>query len=224
MILPPVALVHGMASSFELNWRQPGFADVLADAGRQVVPVDLPGHGTAPRSHDPADYADLAGALDVALPDGPLDVVGFSLGAITTLRLAARRPDRFRKIVVAGIAENVFESRSAETVAAAIESGRADGEEGMVKLFVQFSRAEGNDPLALAACFRRQETPLTPEDLAVITSPVLVVLGDRDFVGSPDRLLGALPDARLVMLKGVEHFATPRDFAFWDATIDFLAD
>jgi hypothetical protein len=32
----------------------------------------------------------------------------------------------------------------------------------------------------------------------------------------------ALPDARLVTLKGVDHFATPESFAFIDATLEFL--
>ena len=36
-----------------------GWIDLIGDAGRTVVPVDILGHGTAARPHDPAAYADL---------------------------------------------------------------------------------------------------------------------------------------------------------------------
>ena len=52
--------------------------------------------------------------------------------------------------------------------------------------------------------------------------PVLVALGDKDFAGPADLLMEALPDARLVTLKGVDHFATPESFAFIDAALEFL--
>jgi hypothetical protein len=51
---------------------------------------------------------------------------------------------------------------------------------------------------------------------------VLVVLGDRDFAGPADPLVQALPNATLVTLKGVDHLATPTDFGFIDATLEFL--
>ena len=49
----PVVLVHGLASSFEHGWRTPGWIDLLADAERTVIPVDILGHGTAAAPHDP---------------------------------------------------------------------------------------------------------------------------------------------------------------------------
>ena len=221
--LPPVLLAHGFASSFEYNWRLPGFADLLEDAGRTVIPFDFPGHGNAPKPHDPDAYDDLAGALGEALPaEGQVDAVGFSLGATTLLRLASRVPDRFRKIVVAGVGENVFRDQNTEPVASAIESGAAPDGEVLSQLFVHFSEVPGNDPKALAACMRRMRDPMRPEEVALITGPVLVVLGDKDFAGPADPLMDALPNARLVMLRNTEHFATPKSFAFWDAALDFL--
>ncbi len=53
---------------------------------------------------------------------------------------------------------------------------------------------------------------------------MLVVLGDRDFAGPVDPLLDALPDARFVSLPGADHFGTPKDFRFIDATLEFLAE
>jgi hypothetical protein len=55
-----------------------------------------------------------------------------------------------------------------------------------------------------------------------VTVPVLVVLGDRDFAGPADPLVDALPDGTRCNLRGVDHFATPKDFGFLDAALSFL--
>jgi pimeloyl-ACP methyl ester carboxylesterase len=107
--------------------------------------------------------------------------------------------------------------------ARAIEAGdTAEGDPAVAQAFAVFARAPGNDPAALAACLRRPSTPLDPADLAGLDRPVLVVLGDRDFAGPADRLLAALPDARLVSLHGADHFGTPKDVRFIDAALTFL--
>jgi pimeloyl-ACP methyl ester carboxylesterase len=217
-------LVHGWGGSFEATWRQSGFTELLRDAGREVIGVDLLGHGTAPKPHDPAEYADLTTRIADVLPDEPVDIVGFSLGALTALRLATRDPKRFQRIVLAGIGTNVFE-RDAERAArilAGVE-GRADPEDNEARLFGQYARQPGNDPLALAAVMRRpDEGPFTEAELAAVTCPVLVVIGDRDFTAPADRLVAALPDARLVVLRNTDHFATPETFGFIDAVLEFL--
>ena len=51
---------------------------------------------------------------------------------------------------------------------------------------------------------------------------VLIVLGENDFAGPATRLIDSLPNAKLVMLKGVDHFATPKDFSFLENALDFL--
>src|SRR5215217_1301469 len=104
---PPIVLVHGWGGSFQTTWRQSGFTELL-------------GHGEAPKPHDPAAYADMTTRIVDVLPDRPVDIVGFSLGAMTTLRLATRRPELFQRIVLSGIGRNVFErdpERAARIVA-----------------------------------------------------------------------------------------------------------
>jgi pimeloyl-ACP methyl ester carboxylesterase len=221
MQAPPVVLVHGFASSFERNWRQPGWVDLLEEGGRTVVPVDLLGHGDAPKPHDPAAYADLEAAVEAVLPEGTVDGIGFSLGARVLLTLASRRPERFSRIVVGGVGNNLFRDDPTEPVAVAMEGGPLPEHPGM-QAFARFAQNSGNDPKALAAVLRRPAPPLTADMLAAVTCPVLVVLGDRDFAGPPDPLVDALPDATLVTLKGVDHLATPNDFGFIDATLEFL--
>ena len=104
-----VVLVHGWGGSFATTWQQSGFSALLEDAGRDVIGVDLLGHGTAPRPHEPEAYADLTLRIEEAMPSEPVDAVGFSLGALTLLHLAVRAPGRFSRVVLAGIGRNVFD-------------------------------------------------------------------------------------------------------------------
>ena len=99
----PVVLLHGLATSSARTWGENGWLDLLADAGREAVPIDILGHGTAERPHDPAAYADLEGYVAERLPDGPVDAVGFSMGARLLLGLAIAQPHRFRRIVTLGV-------------------------------------------------------------------------------------------------------------------------
>ena len=147
----PVVLVHGLGSSFEHGWRGAGWIDLIGEAGRTVVPVDILGHGTAARPHDPAAYAELEQSVGRVLPDVPVDAIGFSLGAQLLLRLAASDPRRFRRLVVIGAGANVFRTDSTEGLASAFErsSGERKGgdEEIAARVFVSLAAEAGNDPL-----------------------------------------------------------------------------
>lgn len=222
----PVLLVHGFASSFERNWREPGWVDLLGEAGRTVIELDLPGHGKADKPHDPAAYRSMPEVVASAIPpDTVVDAIGFSMGARLLLEVAATSPQRFGKVVVAGVGANLFAEGDPEPAAAAIERGQvAEGDHPTAQAFSVFARAEGNDPAALAACLRSGRHPLDPDLLGRLDRPVLVVLGTKDFAGPADPLLERLPNARLVELPGADHFATPKDFRFIDAALDFLGD
>jgi pimeloyl-ACP methyl ester carboxylesterase len=217
----PVALVHGLGSSFAHGWRDPGWVDLVEDAGRTVIGIDLLGHGAAPAPHDPAAYAHLEARVLDALPDEPVDAIGFSLGAHVLLRIAAADPARFRRLVVIGAGANVFRADPAEQLAAAFEHG-ADGADIGARVFVNLATSAGNDPLAIAACLRRPQQPLTADELAHVRCPVRVILSDADFAGPADPLVAALPDVDLVTLRGVDHFQTPREFACIDAALEFI--
>jgi pimeloyl-ACP methyl ester carboxylesterase len=220
----PVLLVHGFASSAEHNWRQPGWLDLLADAGRETVAVDLLGHGRAPRPTSPADYESVEArvAADIAGYE-LLDAVGFSAGAHVLLRLAAAEPRRFRRLALLGIGAGVLagSSSGADAIIAALE-GEPDPEDIHGLVFRRLADGLGNDRAALVAFLRRPHRPLTAGDLARISCPVLVVLGDKDPAGPGEPLVAALPDAQLVMLRGADHFGTPADVRCMQAVLRFL--
>jgi pimeloyl-ACP methyl ester carboxylesterase len=218
----PVVMVHGWGGSYALTW-QPLWEPLFQDAGRTVLGVDLLGHGTAPKPHEPEAYQDLTGRiLDVMPAEGQVDAIGFSLGAMTLLRLASAQPQRFRRLVVAGVGENLFREERDDRVARAVE-GTGDPADVGSQIFAQYAAQPHNDRVALAAIMRRPRQPYTAEQFAAITCPVLVVIGEKDFAGPGDPLVAALPDARLVVLPRTDHFATTEHFGFVDAAIEFLA-
>jgi pimeloyl-ACP methyl ester carboxylesterase len=220
----PVVLVHGFASSFERNWQETGWTDLLRDEGRPVIGVELLGHGPSAKPHEPAAYAELEQAIVAAMPTaGQADAIGFSLGAQLLLRVAATSPGRFRRIVLGGVGDGVFASTDPEPLARVVETGPTSEEASpAAAALAYFAATPGNDPAALAACLRRPRAPLTEADVAAITVPVLVVIGERDFAGPTDKLIAALPDARLLVLPRTDHFGTPKDFRFVQAALDFV--
>src|SRR4051812_5679886 len=211
----PIVLVHGLGSSFEHGWRESGWADLIADSGREVIPVDLLGHGTADAPHDPAEYAHLESSLEQALPDEPVDAIGFSLGAQLLLRVAAKTPERICRLVVIGVGANVFRDDDMSALADAFEQ-EAEPADITARLFVRLARTAGNDPLAMSACIRRPREPFTTDELARVSCPTLVIIGDKDFAGPAQPLVEALPNASLVTLSGIDHFRTPSEFACID--------
>jgi pimeloyl-ACP methyl ester carboxylesterase len=219
---PPVLLVHGFASSAEHNWRHPGWLDLLADCGRETIAIDLPGHGTAPKPADPASYHTVEAHVAAAIEGRePLDAIGFSAGAHVLLRLAADQPGTFRRLALLGIGRGVLEPAGPEPIVAALTS-EPDPENVTGMVFRRLADGLGNDRAALIAFLRRPQRPLTSADLARVTAHVLVVLGDQD-PGTPgDGLVAALPDARLVTLRGVDHFGTPADVRCMQAVLGFL--
>jgi pimeloyl-ACP methyl ester carboxylesterase len=218
---PPVVLLHGFATSSARTWGDNGWLDLLQDSGRRVVPIDLLGHGTADKPHDPAAYDELEALVTAQLPDEPVDAIGFSLGARVLLTIATDAPERFSRLVLTGVGANLLRTEGSDVILRAVE-GDGDPTNPVVQYFAGLARQPDADRAALAACLRSPRPALTPERLAAVDVPVLVVLGDKDFAGPPEPLVEALPQAELVTLRGVDHFATPKDFGAIDAALSFL--
>src|SRR5262249_2092459 len=97
---PPLILVHGLGGAAS-DWT--GLAPHLVRSHRLLI-SGLPGHGGAPPVAGVSGlepFADRVAA--VAEREGmlPAPVVGHSLGGMVVLRLALRRPDAVRALVLA---------------------------------------------------------------------------------------------------------------------------
>ena len=222
--LPPVVLVHGFGTSARRTWGSLGWIDLLAESGREVHAPDVLGHGEAPKPHDPAAYADLEQWLAERLPPGPIDAIGFSLGARLLLGVASEQPERFRRLVAAGVGRNIIHGDPAyrRLIAGAVAAPRPPDDPGLA-YFHALAGKPGMEREALVAFLKGFEANIEPSRLARVTCPVLVVLGDQDRSGPPDDLLAALPHAELRMLRGVDHFATPKNYDFLNAALNWIA-
>ena len=223
MDTPSIVFVHGFGTSHNATWVANGWTALLEDAGRDVIGIDMLGHGTAEKPTDPDAYENIEENVLSQFPDTPVDAVGFSMGAVVLLHLAATAPSRFNRLVVSGVGKNLFErdQNFRDSIADAVETGSADSPE--LRYFAQLPEAPDANRLALAAFIRRKNPPeFSAESLSNLSTPTLVVVGENDFVFPPDQLVDALPNVKLVTLPGVDHFATPKNFGFMDAALDFL--
>ena len=208
---PPVVLLHGFATSTERTWREPGWFDLLKDARRRTVGIDLLGHGDAPKPTEPEAYDDLATPVLEQFPQGPADVIAYSLGARTALQVAIEHPGRIQRLVLGGVGRNI------------VSDAMAPDDDGHIATrFDALIATPGNDADALRACISRPRRPFTTDELATVDIACLIVIGDDDFAGPPDPLAAALPDATVKVLPGVDHFGLPKQFAFIDAALEFI--
>lgn len=221
----PVFLLHGWSGSARTTWAPFRWSEELRNRGFSPHAIDLLGHGDASAPHDPAAYVDIASHTAKAFEGhNQIDVIGFSMGAKITLALAARMPHRFRRIILSGVGENVFRPERVGMVADSMEHGLSDAVPERVRDLAAMAFASGNDVLALAACMRRESTPLTRDQIAAIEVPVLVAVGDLDpIAGDPMPLVAALPNATMIRLPGIDHVGTPYARDFRSAAIEFLA-
>src|SRR5450432_3575975 len=124
----PILLVHGFASTKNVNWVYPGWVSELTKNGRRVIALDNRGHGDSGKLYDPALYEVAVMAGDVtALMDHlgieRADVMGYSLGSRMTAVLALSQPQRLRSAILGGIGIGLVEGGGpGENVAAALEA------------------------------------------------------------------------------------------------------
>ncbi len=227
----PIVLVHGFASTKEVNWVFPGWVTTLTRAGRRVVALDNRGHGESTKPYVPAAYHGSLMAEDVrALFDhlglGRADVMGYSMGARITAFLALAHPERVRSAVLGGLGIRLVDGVGLpETVAQALETpSLADVADPTGYMFRAFAEQTHSDLRALAACMRGSRQTLSPSEVGRIAVPVLVAVGSKDPVaGSPEQLAALIPGARALIIPGRDHMLAVGDRAFKTGVLEFLA-
>jgi pimeloyl-ACP methyl ester carboxylesterase len=223
-------LVHGFASTKEVNWVQPGWVSTLNRAGRRVVALDNRGHGASSKLYDPAAYHSAAMADDVrALLDhlkiARADIMGYSMGARITAFLAVKHSERVRSAILGGLGIRLVEGVGLpESIAEALEADSLDDvTDPTGRLFREFSEQTKSDLRALAACIRGSRQTLTRAEVGAIRAPVLVAVGTKDLVaGSAQGLAALIPSARALDIPNRDHMLAVGDKVYKAGVMDFL--
>src|SRR4051794_5399945 len=128
----PIVLVHGFASSKNVNWVYPTWVSELKKAGRRVIALDNRGHGDSSKLYDPELYHLPTMAGDVTrlidhLGIERADIMGYSLGARMSAWLAYSQPQGLRSPILGGMGMGRMEGGGPGTnVAAALEAASLD--------------------------------------------------------------------------------------------------
>lgn len=210
---PPVVMLHGATSTGRLDFAAQ--RPLFVKAFRIYLP-DARGHGRTRWDVEHGFRADWlvddALAFVDALHLATFHLVGFSMGAMTALQLAARHPERIRTLVVAGI---TTEREPRTSVARRLmDPDRIERDDPPWASDL----AKVHDPVQGKGAWRRllpaivadvaKQPLLTPRDLRRITAPALVAAGDRDPFVPVDHAWGIarqLPDARLLIVPDCGH-------------------
>jgi pimeloyl-ACP methyl ester carboxylesterase len=215
----PVLLLHGGFCSLESLRAQ---SDALVGSHR-VFAFERPGHG---RSADiDSDYSYARGLSDTlayldAYDLDSVHVIGYSDGAILGLLLALEHPERIRSLVAisANINPTGFTS-SAEAAGAVMLDSPAAADRGVEPAAepdverAHYNRLSPDGPdhadVVLNKLFRlwTTEPRLEPADLAAVSTPTLIMAGDRDSIRPDHSLLiaASIPGAQLCIVPGATH-------------------
>lgn len=245
---PPLLLVAGLASDVS-SWQT--VLPALSEHFRVIV-VDNRGIGRSVPEDAPVSVdlmADDCAALIDHLGYGPVHVLGHSMGGFTALSLAARYPDRVKKLVLAATGEKSSSRNTLlfsdladlyergedpagffRTVFYWIFSPAFFEDEGTVKGAVEFALSY---PFPQApVSFRNQVNAIAAFDgrnLAVsVSAPALVLSAAEDllFASSAGRELAEkLPRGKYLSVEGAAHSIhaeKPKEFA--EAVVSFLKE
>jgi len=221
-----VVLLHGFAADTNVNYVRSGIFDLLLDEGYRVVTLDARGHGLSSKPTDPAAYADDAMKRDVvALFDhlGLDDVVlvGYSMGAHLTLRLAPDEP-RVKAVVLLGIGESGTGGEDGtdrrDALVAVLEADSPDDvDDASLR---QFRVMAGLDREPLLA-YVKAPGAVGPAPVDGVDVPVLLIVGDDDENAGDPGPLAARLDATLVRVPG-DHFSANSRPELHRALTEFL--
>ena len=182
---PPLVLLHGATSDAARDFRE--ILPALSKAFRCYTP-DARGHGRTRWDADTGGFSadwladDLLAFAD-ALGLETFHLLGFSLGAMTALRVAVRAPERLRTLVVMSI---TCRARAAASVGPAAhgpgpDRSRRPGLGGRPLAPPRPGQGAGAGAAAPAIARDVATQPLlTPRQIRAIDAPTLVVAGDRD--------------------------------------------
>ena len=227
----PIVLVHGFASTKNVNWVYPTWVSELKKDGRRVIAFDNRGHGDSSKLYDPEAYevATMAGDITALMDHLNIeraDVMGYSLGSRMTAVLARSQPKRLRSAIFGGIGIGVIEGGGpGENVARALEADSLDDVTDPVgRTFRAFADQTRSDRRALAACLRGSRRLMTKDQAAEIAVPVLIAVGTSDEIaGSAEALGKIIPGSQVLNIPNRDHMRAVGDKVYKVGVLDFLS-
>jgi pimeloyl-ACP methyl ester carboxylesterase len=228
----PIILVHGFASSKNVNWVYPTWVSELRKDGRRVIALDNRGHGDSSKLYDPEEYHLGIMAGDVrALMDHlrieRADMMGYSMGARMTALLAQSHPRRIRSAIFGGLGIGLIAGGGpGENVARALEAPSLDEVTDPVgRTFRAFADQTRSDRRALAACLRGSRRLMTRDEAASITVPVLIAVGTTDEIGgSAAALAEVIPGSQVLDIPDRDHMRAVGDRVYKAGVLEFLSN
>ena len=179
----PLLVLHGGLGSIDMFGPSP---DLLA-AGRQVIAVDLHGHGRTPLGDRPISLIDMGDDMAVLLErlgHRQVDVMGYSMGGGVAFRLAVQHPERVRRLVLVstGFSQDAFYAEMLPQQAQ-VSGAMADAMKD-TPMYVNYAAVAPHPedfPRLLDRMGEEMRQPYDfSEDVKTLRMPVMLVYGDSD--------------------------------------------
>ncbi|MCX6462637.1 MAG: alpha/beta hydrolase [Pseudonocardiales bacterium] len=214
----PLVLLHGGVMTVDLTW-----ADLIPTLAKshRVVAVEFQAHGHTADIDRDLTYANLAGDVVGLLDHLGIDrahVMGHSMGGAVTLELAVHHPERVLSVVpVSASVRPEGAHPDLSDPAAFATSTRMPTEQDFADMAAAYARTSPHperfdDLPGRSMTSMNGWTGWTDEQLAGVTAPTLVVVGDHDFTTTAHAALmqELIPGSQLAVLPGTTHMQAPR--------------
>lgn len=236
----PLLMLHGGLMSID------SFAPTMpVFKGRQVIAVDLQGHGRTTLGTRPIRCEAIADDVDTLLGQlgrAQVDVLGYSFGGCVALRLAVQHPERVRRLVLVSAtfaADGWYADMRVQQKQVGAAMAPLMAETPMYKTYKAVAPKVDDFPRLLDAMgdFMRQEYDWSA-DVAKLKMPVMLVFGDADMVRPEHaikfyQLLGGglkdagwnrenMPKNRLAIIPDLTHYEAFADTRMAQAVLPFL--
>lgn len=219
----PLVVLHGAYMTIETMGE---IVPSLAQS-RQVIAVELQGHGYTADIDRPLSYEEMADDVAALLAEIGIekaDVFGYSMGGAAALQIAVRHPEVVRKLIVASASytsDGMYPELLAmiETITPEVFAGSP-----IEEAYLRSAPNPEDFPNLVAKLKQLDMEPYAwpPEDIQGIAAPALLIIGDSDAIRPEHavelfRLLGggvmgdlaSLPKSQLAVLPGTTHFVPP---------------